>query len=68
MTYSFACTMACFVNDDWEIIKRVVDFNSLAEKEHQGLYGGKAFVNSACSVGSLDKIGVPVFRRTHLRS
>jgi hypothetical protein len=68
MTYSFACTIACFINDDWEIIKRVVDFNSLAEKEHQGLYGGKAFVNSACRVGSLDKIGVPIFGENCLHS
>ena len=56
MVYMFACSVGCFVNGDWEIIEHVIDFKPLEEKEHEGLYGGKAFVDGACKIGSLDKI------------
>jgi hypothetical protein len=57
MVYTFACTIGCFINEDWEIIERVVDFKPLEDKEHQGLYGGKAFTDGASKIGSLHKIG-----------
>ena len=25
MVYSFACLVACFINDDWELIEHVID-------------------------------------------
>jgi hypothetical protein len=56
MVYTFACTIGCFINEDWEIIERVVNFKPLEDKEHQGLYGGKAFTDSASKIGSLHKI------------
>lgn len=56
MVYTFACTIACFINDDWEIIERVIDFKPLEDKEHEGLYNGKAFADGACKIGGLDKI------------
>ena len=55
MVYTFAGTVGCFINDDWELIEHVIDFKLLGEKEHQGLYGGKAFVNAMSDIG-LDKI------------
>ena len=60
MVYTFACTIACFINDDWEIIERVIDFKPLEDKEHEGLYGGKAFADGACKIGGLDKIGLSI--------
>ncbi|KAF8232858.1 hypothetical protein L208DRAFT_1269719 [Tricholoma matsutake] len=56
MVYTFARTIGCFINDDWELIEHVIDFKPLGEKEHQGLYGGKAFVDVMHEIGSLDKI------------
>jgi hypothetical protein len=53
----FACTIGCFINEDWEIIERVVDFKSLEDKEHQGLYASKAFTDGTSKIGSLHKIG-----------
>jgi len=47
MVYTFVCTIACFINDDWEITERVINFKPLEDKEHEGLYGGKAFANGA---------------------
>ena len=58
MVYSFACSVACFINDDWEIIERVIDFKPLEDKEHEGLYGGKAFVEGACKIGGFNKISL----------
>lgn len=56
MVYTFACTIGSFVNDDWELIQHVVDFAPLQDKEHEGLYAGKASVDSVCKCGGLDKI------------
>jgi hypothetical protein len=56
MVYTFACTIGRFINEDWEIIERVVDFKPLEDKEHQGLYGGKAFTDGASKMGSFNKI------------
>ena len=56
MVYTFACTIASFVNEDWELIQRVVDFKALGEKEHGGELGGLAFFYGAKQRGGLDKI------------
>jgi len=56
MVYSFACSIGCFINDNLEIVERVVDFKPLEDKEHEGLHGGRAFVDGACKIGSLNKI------------
>ncbi|THU83217.1 hypothetical protein K435DRAFT_620156, partial [Dendrothele bispora CBS 962.96] len=37
MVYTFACTIASFIDDDWNIIEQVVDFKPLDDKEHEGL-------------------------------
>jgi len=34
----------------------VIDFKPLEDKEHAGLYSGKAFVDGASKIGSVDKI------------
>ena len=54
--YTFACTIGSFIDDDWKIVERIVDFKPLAEKEHQGLQGGLAFVNGARAIGGLNKM------------
>ena len=56
VVYTFAGTIGCFINDGWELIEHVINFKPLAEKEHQGLYSGKAFVDGMCKIGGLDKI------------
>jgi hypothetical protein len=47
MVYTFACTIASFINEDWELIQHVVDFKPLEDKEHEGVQGGFAFMNGA---------------------
>jgi hypothetical protein len=56
MVYTFACSAGCFINDDWEIIECVIDFKPLEDKEHEGLYGGRAFADGARRIECLDKI------------
>lgn len=56
MVYTFACTIGSFINEDWEIIERVIDFKVLDEDEHKGLYAGKAFANSASGIGGFNKM------------
>ncbi|TEB30538.1 hypothetical protein FA13DRAFT_1612737, partial [Coprinellus micaceus] len=36
MVYTFAATIASFVDDEWNLIERVVDFKPLEDKEHEG--------------------------------
>lgn len=56
MVHSFACVLGSFIDDDWNIIERVVNFKVLEDKEHEGLHGGKAFADSACGIGCFNKI------------
>jgi hypothetical protein len=58
MVYTFACFVGCFINDDWEIIKHVIDFKPLEDKKYEGLYGRKAFVDEACWISSFNKISI----------
>ncbi|KAF8232760.1 hypothetical protein L208DRAFT_1176469, partial [Tricholoma matsutake] len=45
MVYRFACLIRCFINNDWEIIKHVINFKPLEDKDHEGLYGSKVFAD-----------------------
>lgn len=56
MVFSFAGSIANFIDDDWELIERLLDFRHLADFEHQGVHAAKAFVDSASKCGSLDKM------------
>ena len=56
MVYTFACTIGTFIDEDWEIVERVIDFKVLDEDEHKGLYAGKAFADSASGVGGFNRI------------
>ena len=56
MVFTFACMIGCFIDDDWKLIERVVDFKPLDDKEHEGERGGFAFVNGVRSRGGLDKM------------
>jgi hypothetical protein len=56
MIYTFACTIASFVDDEWNLIERIIDFKPLESKEHEGLYAGLAFIKGARSIGALSMI------------
>lgn len=56
MIFTFAGTLAHFINSNWEMVERVVDFCHLEEKDHTGPHAAKAFVWSASKCGGLNKI------------
>lgn len=56
MVYTFACTVASFIDDEWDLIEHVVDFKPLEDKEHEGYLGGMAFINGTRQRGGLDKM------------
>jgi len=46
MVFSFAGTIAHFMNDDWELVAQLIDFHHMGDKEHAGAHAAKAFVKS----------------------
>ncbi|KAJ3513785.1 hypothetical protein NLJ89_g2755 [Agrocybe chaxingu] len=52
MVFSFAGTIAQYINDDWELVERIVDFKPLEDKEHEGEHGGLAFFNVIVNTAS----------------
>lgn len=56
MIFSFAGTIAHFINDDWELVERLVDFHHMGDKEHAGAHAAKAFTKSAADRGGLKKM------------
>jgi hypothetical protein len=58
MIYTFACTIASFIDDNWNLIEQVIDFKLLESKEHEGYYTVQAFIQSAHKIGSLNKMSI----------
>jgi hypothetical protein len=56
MVYTFAATIASFVDDEWNLIERVVDFKPLEDKEHEGYHAARAFIKGARDIGGLNKM------------
>ena len=48
--------MASFIDEDWNLVERVIDFKALEEKEHEGLYTVCALVKGARGIGSFNKM------------
>ncbi|KAF4611808.1 hypothetical protein D9613_004630 [Agrocybe pediades] len=64
MVYTFACTVASFIDDDWKLIEHVIDFQPLQDKQHEGFYAGLAFVEARCV---LARHGIPHTPDMHIR-
>jgi hypothetical protein len=58
MVFTFAGTIAHFINDDWQLIKRMVNFYHIQDKDHESEWAAKAFVNTAAERGGLDKMSI----------
>lgn len=56
MIYTFAATITSFIDEEWEMIERVIDFKPLEPNEHEGYHGARAFVQGARRMGSLNKM------------
>lgn len=58
MIFTFAGTIASFIDDDWQLIKQLIDFQHLLEDEHEGVNAAKVFMESGGKHGSLDKMSI----------
>ena len=56
MIFTFMGTLANFIDDDWCLVERLVDFYHIQDDEHKGQQAAKVFVKSAAGHGALDKI------------
>lgn len=56
MVFTFAGTIANFIDDDWNLVERMINFYHIQDKEHEGQWAAKAFVNMAAERGGLDKM------------
>ena len=56
MVFTFAGTIPNFINDDWNLVERMINFYHIQDKEHEGQWVAKAFVNMAAEWGGLDKM------------
>ncbi|KAG2115105.1 uncharacterized protein F5147DRAFT_769565 [Suillus discolor] len=56
MVFTFAGTIASFINDDWELCEHLIDFHHIKDKEHKGIHAAKAFIQTAVIHGGLKKI------------
>jgi hypothetical protein len=58
MVFTFAGTIASFIDEDWQLIERMVNFYHIQDKDHKGEWAAKAFVKTAAERGGLDKISI----------
>jgi hypothetical protein len=56
MMFCFAGTIAGWVDDDWTLVERVIDFRSISELEHQGEFAAKGFLKNASKFDALKQI------------
>lgn len=54
MVFLFAGTIAHWIDDDWNLVERLINFHAMGDKEHAG--AAKAFVRWAADCGGLRKI------------
>ncbi|TEB11741.1 hypothetical protein FA13DRAFT_1805890 [Coprinellus micaceus] len=38
--------MASFIDDDWNLLEQVIVFNALEDKDHEGVYAARAFIQA----------------------
>jgi hypothetical protein len=54
MVYSFAGTLGYWINANWELIERLIDFHPLRDKEHAGAWAAKGFAKAASDLGFIE--------------
>ncbi|KAF4612503.1 hypothetical protein D9613_012755 [Agrocybe pediades] len=77
MVYTFACTIGSFIDDDWKLIERVVDFKPLDVEDHKGPAAAEDLTTDNASVNDvlvattgrllLARYGIPFTPDMHIR-
>ena len=58
MIFTFAGIIATYIDKDWELFERVIDFHCIQDKEHEGEYAAKGFAKALSDMGILDKMSI----------
>jgi len=58
MVFTFTGMITSWINDDWQMIECMVNFYHIQDKDHEGEWVAKAFVNTAAERGGLDKMSI----------
>ena len=58
MVFTFAGTIASFIDEDWQLVEQMVNFYHIQDKDHEGEWAAKAFIKTAAERGDLDKISI----------
>jgi hypothetical protein len=56
--FTFSGTIASWINEDWELVERVIDFHPIVDKEHEGEFAAKAMAKALSDMGILEKIRI----------
>ena len=56
MMFTFAGMIASWITEDWELVKHVINFHPIVDKEHEGEYAAKVMAKSLSEMGVLKKI------------
>jgi hypothetical protein len=58
MTFSFSRTIANFIDNEWNLVERLIDFSYVDIDDHQAAGAAASFVKSAAKRGGLEKISL----------
>ncbi|KAJ6501387.1 hypothetical protein DFH09DRAFT_944678 [Mycena vulgaris] len=56
MTFTFAGTIGSWISSDWELIERVLDFQPIEDKEHEGEYTAIRLAKTLADLDVLEKM------------
>ena len=56
MIFTFACSIASFIDNEWKLVEQIIDFRPLESQEHEGIYTAQAFIEGAWKAGVFKKI------------
>ncbi|KAF7372111.1 Eukaryotic translation initiation factor 3 [Mycena venus] len=58
MQYTFAGTILSWIDEQWELVERVVDFRPIEDKEHEGQYAAYGLAKCLSDLEALEKISL----------
>ena len=56
--FTFTSTIASWIDNDWQMIEHMVNFYHIQDKDHEGEWAAKTFVNMEVERGGLDKMSI----------
>ena len=61
MVFTFAGAIEYFIDKEWDLIEHMVNFYHIQDKDHEGQWAAKVFVNTVVKRGGLDKMSTHIY-------